>query len=199
MLFWLQISGSISSMQISQTFDSEIVKIIHAGGIGVIPTDTVYGIVGLLHSQDAIERMYRAKDRETNKPVGTILIADISQIKPFVSTHDLLGAQPYWPGPVSVVMNVSDNFAYAHRGMNSLAFRIPDDKKLIALLQKTGPLASTSANMSGERTVSNIQEALSLFRENMDFYVEGGDMGFGKPSKIIQIEKNGEHRVIRGG
>ncbi len=186
-------------MHIAQNFESDVVAGILRGGIGIIPTDTIYGIVGSLHNRSAIEKIYKAKDRDLKKPVGTILISDVSQIKPYVSAEDLRAARDYWPGPVSVVMNVANHFHYAHKGINSLAFRVPDNKELVSFLKQTGPLASTSANLSGESTVATIQEAVSVFGDVMDFYVDGGDMGFRNPSKIIKIQSDGNHRVIRGG
>ena len=154
----------------------------------MIPTDTVYGLVASLFNQSAVERMYEVKHRDHNKPAGTILIAESDQIEDYVSTHDLLRAQVYWPGPVSVILEVGSVFSYAHRGVKSLAFRIPDNAPLCRLLKQTGPLVSSSANLATQPTATTMHDALSTFRANVDFYVDGGDLSGNQPSRIIKID-----------
>src|SRR5690606_25594332 len=113
---------------------------------------------------------------DPDKPVGTILINDAEQIEDYVAPEQLLPAQVYWPGPVSVVLPVGDKLNYAHRGLQSLPFRIPDYPALRRLLAATGPLASSSANSAGKPTATTIEEAMGIFREAVDFYVDGGDL-----------------------
>lgn len=185
-------------MQIFQSFTPEVVEILKNGGIGVIPTDTVYGIVAPLLNQAAVERIYDAKNRDTQKRVGTVLISDTSQIEELVSPQELLAAAVYWPGPVSVIFKLGNKLSYAHRGNQSLAFRVPDNTSLQNLLKQTGPLASTSANLAGQPPATTMQDALSTFRANVDFYVEGGDLSGNKPSKIIEIVDSTVN-VIREG
>lgn len=185
-------------MQIFQSFTPEVVEMLKNGGIGVIPTDTVYGIVAPLLNQAAVERIYDAKGRDSQKPVGTILIADSEQIEEYVEPGYLLAAEVYWPGPVSVILELGTRFSYAHRGKQSLPFRVPDNTSLQNLLKQTGPLASTSANLAGQPPATTMQDALSTFRANVDFYVEGGDLSGNKPSKIIEIVDSTVN-VIREG
>lgn len=185
-------------MKIFSSFTPEVVEILKNGGIGIIPSDTVYGIVGQLFNQAAVERIYDVKDRPLNKPVGTILINDPSQVEDYILPEDLLRAQVYWPGPVSVVLNVGNRLAYAHRGLESLPFRIPDVLALRELIKSVGPLATTSANIAGRAQSVNAQEAMSIFREAVDFYVDGGDLSGRKASKIIRFN-HGEVETLRGG
>lgn len=184
-------------MQIFQSFAPDVADILRNGGIGIIPTDTVYGLVASLFNQAAVERIYEIKQRDHRKPAGTILIAEPDQIENFVPTQDLLRAEVYWPGPVSVVLDVGDSFAYTHRGIKSLAFRIPDKPELIRLLKHTGPLVSSSANLATQPPAATMHDALHTFRANVDLYVDGGDLSGNRPSKIIRI---GDHDVttLRG-
>lgn len=184
-------------MKIFSSLTPEVVEILNSGGIGIIPTDTVYGIVGQLFNQSTIERMYDVKDRELTKPVGTILIAGPEQIDDYVSAEDLLRAEVYWPGPTSVILPVGNRLAYAHRGLQSLPFRVPDNSSLQQLLKKVGPLAATSANLAGRSLAVTAQEAMAIFRESVDFYVDGGDLSGRQASKIIKFT-NGKAEVIRG-
>lgn len=119
------------------------------------------------------------------------------QIEHFVPKHDILAAIGYWPGATSVILNLGTALSYAHRGKNGLPFRIPNQQNLIELLKETGPIASTSANLEGEPTVNNINEAMAIFRENVDFYVDNGDLSDHKPSRIIEI-LDGKINEIRG-
>jgi L-threonylcarbamoyladenylate synthase len=183
-------------MQIYKSFTPQVVELLKNGGVGVIPTDTVYGLVGQLFNQAAVERIYDIKDRPSDKPVGTILIGDVTQIDDYIEAADLLAAEVFWPAPVSVVLPLKTGLMYAHRGWNSLPFRIPDDPELQQLLMETGPLATTSANIASMPAAVNIQEALGYFRAGVDFYVDGGDLSGRKASKIIKV-KNGEIEEIR--
>ena len=185
-------------MQIFQSFTPEVIELLKSGAVGVIPTDTIYGVAARLSNQAAIERIYTIKNRDLNKRIGTTLISDPNQIEQYVSAHDLLAAQVYWPGPVSVEFKVGPVLAYAHRGFYTLAFRLPDSKLLQNVIQQTGPLATTSANFAGELPAVTMQDALGTFRENVDFYVDGGDLSGRKPSTIIRFNEQGEVETVRG-
>ena len=185
-------------MKIFKSFTPEVVEILKKGGIGIIPTDTIYGIVGQLFNQAAVERICDVKDRPTDKPVGTILLADSEQIEGYVPASDLLRAEVYWPGPTSVILNLGNKLAYAHRGLNSLPFRIPNVPGLLTLLKQTGPLATTSANVASRPTASTVEEAMGIFRESVDFYVDGGDLS-GRPASQIIRFKGDDVEVLRGG
>lgn len=157
------------------------------GAVGVIPTDTVYGVVARAADKEAVARLYAAKKRE-NTP-GTLIAASIDQLEKLGLKHRYLKAvEQYWPGAVSVVIPMSDPaLAYLHQGKMSLAVRIPADKKLQTLLKKTGPLATSSANLTGEPAANDIKEAKAYFGDTVDFYVDGGDLSDRQPSTIIRI------------
>lgn len=184
-------------MKIFDSFTQEVTELLNNGAVGVIPTDTVYGIVARLDNPQAIAKIYHIKNREVDKPVGTILINDPLQVEHFVDSRSLLSAQTYWPGPVSVILDVPGNLHYAHRGYDSLPFRIPDHSPLQNLLKSTGPLATTSANMAQTKPADTIEEAMGYFRDNVDFYVNGGDLSGARASRIIRINDDGTIEDIR--
>ncbi len=164
--------------------------------VGILPTDTVYGVVGRLFSEKAVQRMYEIKQRSLDKPVGTILIAGISQLTDLVDLEMLRRAHVYWPGPVSVILTVA-GLAYAHAGIGSLPFRIPDSPSLIELLKQTGPLATSSANIEGQPPATTLAQAREYFGNQPDFYDDGGDLSDRKPSKIIVLRPDGTEEEIR--
>jgi L-threonylcarbamoyladenylate synthase len=155
--------------------------------IGVIPTDTVYGVVARATDQAAVARLYRLKRRD-NKP-GTTIAANLEQLEKLgLKRRYLKAVEQFWPGAVSVVIPVADPaLSYLHQGKMSLAVRIPDDPQLNALLQKTGPLLTSSANQPGDPTSVTIQQAKDYFGDQIDFYIDGGDLSQHKPSTIIRI------------
>jgi L-threonylcarbamoyladenylate synthase len=172
--------------------------ILCGGGVGIIPTDTLYGIVGQALKRNTVERIYQLKRRSPLKPF-IILIGDISDLKQFGITADntlKTVLDQYWPGPVSVIMDCSDpNLEYLHRGTNTLAFRLPAKPELTELLRMTGPLVAPSANPEGKLPAKNIDDAKAYFDGQIDFCIKGQVNT--KPSKIIKITSDNKEEVIR--
>ena len=180
--------------------DNEIIKLIKNGGIGVIPTDTVYGLVGLALNKDVVEKIYKTKGRDDHKPL-IILIYDVDDIKKFgikLSQNHKKFISNYWPGKVSIILPSKNNdFEYLSRGTNSLTFRQPNDNNLIKLIQKTGPLVAPSANLQNHKTAGTIKEAKNYFKNNIDFYIDGGEIK-GSPSTLIDLT-NKKPLILRQG
>jgi L-threonylcarbamoyladenylate synthase len=166
--------------------DSNLVSILKKGGVGVLPTDTIYGLVCSAGNQNAVERLFRVKAR-TNQP-GTILAASIEQLAALgIKLRYLKAVEQYWPNPLSIIIPCGPELEYLHMGKESLAVRIPADETIRTLLASTGPLMTTSANHPGAQVASDMAEAQSYFGENVDFYVDGGTLGHQPPSTIIRI------------
>lgn len=166
---------------------TDMIEIIKKGGVGVLPTDTIYGLVGSALNKETVERIYTLKKRD-NKKAFVILIGDIKDLDLFsVKKSDKL--KDYWPGKVSIILScLNDKFTYLHRGLNSLAFRLPEKESLRKLLKETGPLVAPSCNPEGMNPASSIKEVKTYF-PFLDFYIDEGEIK-GKPSKLIKIENN---------
>lgn len=161
-------------------------KLSVSGAVGVIPTDTVYGLVARAADQVATTRLYAVKSRET-KP-GTIIADSIDQlVKLGIKRRYLTAVEQWWPGALSVVVPCGHDLAYLHLGKQSLATRIPNDEKLRALLKLTGPLLTTSANHPGKPPASTAEEAHRYFGETVDFYEDGGDLSGHQPSTVVRV------------
>jgi L-threonylcarbamoyladenylate synthase len=174
-----------------------IIDILRDDGVGVIATDTVYGIVARLLSPTAVERIYDVKHSDSSRPVGTILIASVEQLHGVVDDEYLEKAAKYWPGPTSVILPVGDELGYAHKGLGSLPFRVPDDDRLVGLLNQTGPLATSSANLPSQPPATNINQAKEYFGDGVDFYQDGGSLQGRGASQIIKLLPNGRFEQIR--
>jgi L-threonylcarbamoyladenylate synthase len=169
--------------------DSENIasKLAADSAIGVIPTDTIYGVVARASDEAAVERLYKLKHRE-HKP-GTLIAASIEQLESIGLKHRYLTAvEQYWPGAVSVIIPCADPaLAYLHRGKMSLAVRLPGDEDLQKLLVQTGPLLTSSANPPGEPPANTVDDAKQYFGDEVDFYIDGGNLSGNQPSTIIRI------------
>lgn len=155
-----------------------------AGAVGVIPTDTVYGLVAKASNEAAVKKLYALKKRES-KP-GTIIAANINQLVGLgIPRRYLKAVEQFWPNPISI--EIPHNVTYLHQGTGRQAFRIPSDPILIALLEETGPLQTSSANQPGEPPAVTVTEAECYFGDTVDFYVDGGDLSSRKPSTIIRV------------
>lgn len=157
------------------------------GAIGIIPTDTVYGLVARAADQTAVARLYKLKGR-TAKP-GTIIAADIFQLEKLGLKHRYLkSVEQFWPGAVSVVIACSNPaLNYLHLKKMSLAVRVPNDTKLLELLHQTGPLLTSSANPPGQKPAATIDQAKNYFADKVDFYVNGGNLSSRQPSTVVRI------------
>jgi L-threonylcarbamoyladenylate synthase len=161
-----------------------VVAALKNGAVAVIPTDTVYGLVAQAADQQAVARLYALKHRE-HKP-GTVVAASIDQLVALgIKRRYLKAVEQFWPGAVSV--ETAHQIEYLHQGTGRQAFRIPADESMLALLEKTGPLLTTSANLPGEPTATTVEAARKYFGKKVDIYVDGGDLSGRPPSTIIRI------------
>ncbi|HSX45528.1 MAG TPA: L-threonylcarbamoyladenylate synthase [Candidatus Saccharimonadia bacterium] len=169
-------------------FDDVDGRLRKPGAVGVLPTDTLYGLVARAADKEAVARLYELKKRE-GKP-GTLIAANLEQLEELGLKHRYLKAvESYWPGKVSVVIPAASDPAlkYLHQGKMSLAVRIPDDIGLHDLLEQTGALLTSSANLPGEPPANTVAEAKKYFGDDVDFYIDGGDYSRAEPSTVIRI------------
>lgn len=165
----------------------------------VIPTDTLYGLVAPATDRDAVEQVYKLKNRAPEKPC-IILISSIEDLGKFgievnQEIKKFLGF--VWPGAVSVILPCPHKeFEYLHRGTKTLAFRLPNKPQLLAHLKETGPVIAPSANPEGKKPAESIEEARQYFGDEVE-YIDGGEL-VGKPSTLISI-KDGKIEVLRQG
>jgi len=178
------------------------IKILKNGGVGVIPTDTLYGIVGRVESKKIVEKIYTIKSRNENKPF-IVLITSYKDLKLFgvkVEKEQAKFFSKIWPGKVSVILPCkSSKWRYLHRGVKSIAFRMigPKNKNLFNLINKVGPLVAPSANPEGLPPAETIKQAKKYFGNKVNLYINVGKRKF-KPSTLIKFG-NGGFVVLRQG
>ncbi len=168
---------------------------VQQGAVGILLTDTVYGLVANSRNPSAVRRLYALKNRE-RKP-GTSIAANVEQLRELGLRSDMLDTVRHlWPGPVSVV--IEHDMDYVHQGLGDSPFRVVDQPELVTFLEKTGPLTTSSANAPGQPPAQNLAEAQAYFGDKVDFYVDGGDQPERPSSTIIKVTDEGI-LVIRQG
>lgn len=169
-------------------------------GVGILPTDTLYGLVGRALSRRAVAKIYKLKGRTPTKPL-IILIADLNDLKRFkikLEKEERKYLAKIWPGRVSVVLSCpAAEFKYLHRGTKTLAFRLPRKKALTELIKTTGPLVAPSANPEGLAPAETITQAKKYFGDQADFYSGRGRLA-GLASTLIKL-KEGQVEILRLG
>ena len=167
-----------------------IAQTLASGGVGVIPTDTLYGLVGSALIPEAIDRIYDLKHRDPKKPL-IVLISELSQLEQFgieLSEGLLTQLGAYWPGPYSIILpTLDDQFEYLSRGTDTIAFRLPNNPDLCALISEVGPLVAPSANPEGMPPSTTIEQAQKYFGTDVEFYVDGGELD-NKASTILRLD-----------
>lgn len=181
--------------------NQELINIIKNGGVVVMPTDTIYGILTTALNSVSVERLYAIRKRSPLKPC-IILINDIAEIKKFdvilneeVQKKILEFSATEKPTTI-IVDSINPEFQYLDRGTKTLSFRIPKNTSLKELLKQTGPLIAPSANIEGETPAKNIEEARVYFGESIDMYIEGGEI-VGNPSRVLRLYNDATHTIIR--
>lgn len=177
--------------------DRQAVAMLQAGGIGVIPTDTLYGVVARAADRQAVARLYALKQRE-HKP-GTVIAASVQQLIDLgVDEGSLRRIEQWWPGSLSIEIYSGSELSYLHQETGRQGFRVVADERTRRILEQTGPLLTSSANLPGETPAATIEEAHGYFGDEVDFYVDDGDRSSRPPSTIARITDRGVE-IIRQG
>lgn len=183
----------------------ETVNILKNGGVGVIPTDTIYGLVGSALRPDTVKRIANIKNRTDGKGF-IVLISSVDELKTFgikITPEIKKFLTKFWPGKVSVEFYYNKpEFSYLRRTEGCNAFRLPAKKDLQELIKETGPLVAPSANPEGLPPARNIEEAKKYFGlsgqgDGIDFYEDGGELD-SPPSTLVRIS-GGKVEVLRKG
>lgn len=182
----------------SSISDPEVVELLRAGAVGVIPTDTVYGLVARAADSSAVTKLYATKPRKLSP--GTIISATTGDLAQLGFSADALQCVEHlWPASLSIVLDATNIPLYLKQQRTSLPVRIPNAPELSLLLTQTGPLMTTSANAPQQPTSTSVDMAKQYFDDSIDFYVDGGDLSNSPASTIISINPDNTIEVFRQG
>lgn len=164
----------------------EIADVLRAGGVALLPTDTIYGLHAVAIDEEAVARVRSMKERGDQKPF-VIIAASAEQLEKIAATiPDVL--RELWPAPLTAIIA---------SGETTIAARVPDLLWLRRLLDRTGPLISTSANRSGEPPITTPQMLTTDLLESLNAVLDAGPRE-GQPSTIVDFTGD-EPRVVREG
>lgn len=183
-------------MVVVQEFDQQVVDILHRGGLAVIRTDTLYGVVAAAKNQAAVAKVFAAKGRDADK-APIVLVASPRDMFDPLSAEQQAFADTVWPGKVSVIFDAPQAPDWLRHADGSLAYRVPPDSSLRALLKITGPLIAPSANPQGQPPAATAQQAIDYFGDSIDIYVDGGEVGEASPSRLLRFHADGTVEQLR--
>ena len=171
----------------------------------VLPTDTVYGIAANAFSAKGVEALLNAKGRDRTMP-PPVLIPKVETMSALAADLPLVANQlaaAFWPGALTMVLKAQRSLEWdLGETRGTVALRVPDHKITLALLEDVGPLAVSSANLTGKDAAVNVQQAVEHFGDTVAVYLDGGASPKGEASTILDLTqvRDGEPiRVLRKG
>jgi len=175
-------------------------EILKAGGLVAFPTDTVYGVGALVFNGKAVESIYAAKDRPIEKAIP-VLIGDSDDLEnvgiDIPETARRLVAR-FWPGPLTILVPKRADLPESVSATSTVGVRLPDHEVARALLGATGPMAVTSANISGGQSPVTAQEVYEQLKGRIDLILDGGKTPGGIPSTLVDCTA-ADLKVLREG
>jgi L-threonylcarbamoyladenylate synthase len=180
-------------------FDAGL-QILQAGGVIAFPTDTVYGLGCLVTLSSSIDRLFEIKERDTTKAIA-VLIGDLDQLDQVtirIGEKALRLAEKFWPGALTLVVPRNPKLPANLSPLPTIGVRMPNHAFARALLQRSGPLATTSANISGQPNPVTAQDVLAQLADRVDLVLDGGSCPGGIPSTVVDCTAN-ELRLLREG
>lgn len=181
----------------------------------VIPTDTVYGLAANAFSAEAVQKLLNAKGRDRQSP-PPVLVANLNMARALVEVLPDAAeklAETFWPGALTLILRSQPSLEWdLGETKQTVALRVPDYKIALALIEETGPLAVSSANLTGGPAATTAKQAFDYLGESVEVYLDGGPSPKGEASTILDLtalvdnydDKNvlttiGKIKVIRQG
>jgi len=185
-------------------------RAVEAGDCIVLPTDTVYGIGADAFSPDAVQGLLDAKDRGRDMP-PPVLVGDASLVRALATdvpdqARELV--EVHWPGPLTIVCRIQPSLRMDLGDTDgTIALRVPDHPLAREILRRTGPLAVSSANLSGRPAALTCDEAVDQLGDRVAVYLDGGPLGtqvdgaarHALPSTIVDFTRHDDGQLLRRG
>lgn len=171
------------------------------GELVVVPTDTVYGLAADAFNAAAVQALLDAKGRGRQSPPPVLIpnVDSLYALAQAVPDRALKLAEKFWPGPLTMILPAQPSLQWdLGETKGTVALRVPNNKIALALLAETGPLAVSSANLTGEPAATTATGAQGYLGDKVAVYLDGGDSEIGESSTILDL--TGEKvRIVRAG
>lgn len=177
------------------------IDVINNGGIVIFPTDTVYGIASNIDDEKAISNLFELKGRNDNKPI-CVLTSSVNKIEKvaYIKNKELELITKYMPGALTIILDKKEDISNRlTSNLQTIGVRIPNNEIALNILKYIEkPLATTSANLSGNQPATKLEELVDEFNGKVDIIIDGGITDLKQSSTIIKVENN-EIKVLREG
>ena len=171
------------------------------GKVIAYPTETDFGIGAMIDDLEAINKIYKLKKRSSDKPLA-ILASKVEDILPYIempSEAIFNIMKKYWPGALTIIFKKKHSISsQVVSKIDTIAFRIPNNAITLNILEKTGPLATTSVNISGDNPINTYQEIDKLFGDKIDYLLVKNVNSSNISSTIIDVSDN-HLKIVRQG
>ena len=175
-------------------------ELLREGEIVAFPTDTVYGLGANAFYSPGIIKLFEAKGRDANKAIA-VLIGNIEQIGMLtdqINENAVILAKKFWPGGLTIVLPKKIELPELLSAGNSIGIRMPNHPIALELLQEFGPIAATSANLSGKTNPQDAHDVLQQLNNRVPLILDGGKCPGGIPSTVIDCSTD-EIQILRAG
>ena len=181
------------------------------GELAVLPTDTVYGVAANAFDASAVAALLAAKGRDRQAPPPVLIpsAATMAGLATDVPEVAQKLAQAFWPGALTMILHAQPSLAWdLGETRGTVALRVPDHKIALALLEETGPLAVSSANLTGQPAATTCEQAAEYLGNSVATYLNAGPSPKGEASTILDLtsvavnadgEPTGKVRIVRQG
>jgi len=176
------------------------IDILNRHGLVAFPTDTVYGLGAPAFNRESIERLYIVKGRSQARAIALLLsqVEQLDQVAVNIPDFARSLAEQFWPGPLTLVLNRHPALPDIIAAEPTVGVRIPDHPDALALMNLTGPLAVTSANLSGNQPARTANEVLKQLKGRIHLIIDGGPVPGGIPSTVVDCTTL-ELKILRPG
>lgn len=182
---------------------NKIKKILDNDGVIIFPTDTVYGIACNCFSANAIKKIFDIKKRPANKPINVLSnsLDKIKLVSKNISEKEEILINEYMPGALTVILDKNEKVPdILTAGLETIGVRIPKNNISLRILESVSyPLATTSANISGDSAGIEITDFLEEFDGVVDAIIDGGETDLKVASTIVRVESDNKLKIIREG
>lgn len=168
---------------------SHALDILERGGVVAFPTDTVYGLGVPVFSAEGIERLYAIKGRTHSKAIAVLLSSaeELEEVAEEPSETALRLARRFWPGPLTIVVPRNQAVPAAISQSSTIGVRVPNHDLAQRLLAEVGPMAVTSANLSGGTNARTADEVLAQLEGRIHLVIDGGQTPGDLPSTVVDM------------
>ena len=166
------------------------IKLLNRGGIIAFPTDTVYGIGADAFQPEAVRKLYQIKGRPEDKPIPILVgtLADVKRVAQNLPESFFRIAERFWPGELTLIVEEKDLLPELTAGGKTVGVRMPNHPLALQLMQRFGgPIATTSANRSGESPATSAQAVQAELGARVDLVLDGGQTFTKVASTVLDL------------